>query len=151
MAVDCWSNRSNDFCSLAQNQPKERHHLVLVCWALANMDLPLNPKRDRQPAQQLQSLKLLSCLAPLHGHEAANPACRYSALGRVQGSCSAVWVPIFVAVNFDTLAQASDIRIERRQVVFLCWIQDSNPGSQTPNRQQTECPHTGMIDRFINT
>ena len=29
--------------------------------------------------------------------------------------------------NFDALAQASDIRIERRQVVFLCWRQDSNP------------------------
>ena len=30
-------------------------------------------------------------------------------------------------VNFDSLAQASDIRrIERRQVVFLCWMQDSN-------------------------
>ena len=46
---------------------------------------------------------------------------------------------IFVVVNFDALAQlqASDFRIERRQVVFLCWMQDSNPGSQTPNRQQT--------------
>ena len=30
-------------------------------------------------------------------------------------------------VNFDALAQASDFRIERRQVVFLCWMQDSNP------------------------
>ena len=28
-------------------------------------------------------------------------------------------------------------RIERRQVVFLCRMQDWNPGSQTPNRQQT--------------
>ena len=45
----------------------------------------------------------------------------------------------FFVVNFDTLAQASDIRIERRQVVFLCWMQDSNPRSQTPIRQQTEC------------
>ena len=27
---------------------------------------------------------------------------------------------MFVGVNFDALAQASDIRIERRQVVFLC-------------------------------
>ena len=27
---------------------------------------------------------------------------------------------IFVVVNFDAVAQASDIRIERRQVVFLC-------------------------------
>ena len=33
----------------------------------------------------------------------------------------------FVVVNFDALAQASDFRIERRQVVFLCWRQDSNP------------------------
>ena len=30
-------------------------------------------------------------------------------------------------VHFDALAQASDFRIERRQVVFLCWIQYSNP------------------------
>ena len=34
---------------------------------------------------------------------------------------------MFVVVNFDALAQASDIQIERRQVVFLCWKQDSNP------------------------
>ena len=34
---------------------------------------------------------------------------------------------IFVVVNFDALAQGSDFRIERRQVVFLCWMQDSNP------------------------
>ena len=34
---------------------------------------------------------------------------------------------IFVVVNFDALVQASDFRIERRQVVFLCWMQDSNP------------------------
>ena len=39
---------------------------------------------------------------------------------------------MFVVVNFDALAQASDIQIERRQVVFLCWMQDLNPGSQTP-------------------
>ena len=34
---------------------------------------------------------------------------------------------MYVVVNFDALAQASDFRIERRQVVFLCWMQDSNP------------------------
>ena len=49
---------------------------------------------------------------------------------------------IFVVFNFDALAQASDIQIKRRQVVFLCWMQDLNPGSQTPNRQQTECSLT---------
>ena len=41
-----------------------------------------------------------------------------------------------LVVNFDALAQASDIQIERRQVVFLCWMQDLNPGPQTPNHQK---------------
>ena len=36
---------------------------------------------------------------------------------------------MFVIVNFDALVQANDIRIKRRQVVFLCWIQDSSMGS----------------------
>ena len=39
----------------------------------------------------------------------------------------ALAIYIFDVVNFDALAQASDFRIERRQVVFLCWRQDSNP------------------------
>ena len=33
----------------------------------------------------------------------------------------------------------------RRQVVFLCWNQDLNPGSQTPIRQQTECSLTNWL------
>ena len=57
----------------------------------------------------------------------------------------ALVVYMFVVVNFDALAQASDIRIERRQVVFLCWMQDSNPRSQTPIRQQTECLLTNRL------
>ena len=32
-------------------------------------------------------------------------------------------------VNFDALEQASDFRIERRQVVFLYWVQDSKLAS----------------------
>ena len=35
---------------------------------------------------------------------------------------------MFVVVNFDALVQASDFQIERRQVVFLCWMQDLNQG-----------------------
>ena len=31
---------------------------------------------------------------------------------------------MFVVVNFDALAQASDFRSERRQAVFLCWMQE---------------------------
>ena len=33
----------------------------------------------------------------------------------------ALAIYIFVVVNSDALAQASDIQIERRQVVLLCW------------------------------
>ena len=47
---------------------------------------------------------------------------------------------IFVVVNFDALAQASDIQIERRQVVFLCWMQDLKPGSQ-----KTKWPANWML------
>ena len=42
----------------------------------------------------------------------------------------ALAIYIFV-VNFDALAQASDIRIERRQVVFLSRRHDSNPEGHT--------------------
>ena len=57
----------------------------------------------------------------------------------------ALAIYMFVVVNFDALAQASDIQIERRQVVFLCWMQDLNPGPQTPIRQQTECSLTNRL------
>ena len=57
----------------------------------------------------------------------------------------ALAIYIFVVVNFDALVQASDIQIERRHVAFLCWKQDLNPGSQTPNRQQTECSLTNRL------
>ena len=56
----------------------------------------------------------------------------------------ALMIYIFV-INFDARAQASNIQIKRRQVVFLCWMQDLNPGSQTPNRQQTECLLTNRL------
>ena len=47
---------------------------------------------------------------------------------------------IFVVVNFDALAQASDLWIKRRQVVFLSWMQDSNPISNRLNAcWQTDC------------
>ena len=36
---------------------------------------------------------------------------------------------LFVVINFAALAQASGFRIERRQVVFLCWMQNSKLGS----------------------
>ena len=57
----------------------------------------------------------------------------------------ALAIYMFVVVDFDALAQASDIQIERRQVVFLCWKQDLNPRLQTPICQQTECSLTNRL------
>ena len=64
-------------------------------------------------------------------------ACMHTCMHACMHTC--IHTYIFVVVNFDALTQASDVQIERRQVVFFCWKQDLNPGSQTPNRQQTEC------------
>ena len=46
---------------------------------------------------------------------------------------------MFVA-KFDALAQASDIRIEKKQVVFLCWIHDytKSPADWMPADKPTE-------------
>ena len=41
----------------------------------------------------------------------------------------ALTIYMLVVVNFDALVQASHIRIERWQVVFLCWMRNSNLGS----------------------
>ena len=58
----------------------------------------------------------------------------------------ALAIYMFVVVNCDARAQASDIRIERRQAVSLSfWLQDSNPRSQTPIRQQTEYQLTNRL------
>ena len=54
----------------------------------------------------------------------------------------ALAICMFVYVNFDAMAQASDFTIKRRPFFFLYWMQDSNPGFQTPNRQMTEWPLT---------
>ena len=47
---------------------------------------------------------------------------------------------LLVCVNFDALAMGKWYQIERRQVVFLCWMHNLNPGFLEPNLQQTECP-----------
>ena len=60
----------------------------------------------------------------------------------------ALAIYMFVVVNFDALAQASDIQIERRQVVFLCWKQNLNPGPQTPIRQTI---HVNIGAEWITT
>ena len=50
-----------------------------------------------------------------------------------------------IGADFDALATGKWYRIEMRQVVFLCCMQDSNPVSFEPNVQQTECPLTNQL------
>ena len=70
----------------------------------------------------------------------------FSPLGPTVSWLSHLALAIYIlVVNFDPLAQASGIKIGRRQVVFLCWMQDLNPGPQTPIRQQTECLLTNRL------
>ena len=42
--------------------------------------------------------------------------------------CMCTHVYMLVVVNFNALPQASDFRVERRQVVFISWMQDSKLG-----------------------
>ena len=83
---------------------------------------------DWMPADkptELSRIKLtnLNSAARPHDQQAFSPP----APTAIWHSHLALAIYIFVVVNFDAPAQASDIRIERRQVVFLCWRQDSNP------------------------
>ena len=56
-------------------------------------------------------------------------ACVRACVHACMHACIHAYIHTYMfVVNFDALAQASDFRIERRQVVFLCWEQDSNPG-----------------------
>ena len=124
----------------------ERRQVVFLCWMQ-----DLNPGSQTQMASRLNArwqiywaikdqAKNLNSTGRPYDQRAFSPLDpTVSWLSHL-----ALMIYIFV-VNFDAPAQASDIQIERRQVVFLCWMQDWNPGSQTPNRQQTECLLTNRL------
>ena len=64
---------------------------------------------------------------------------------------------MFVVVDFDALAQARDFQIERRQVVFLCWMQDFNQGlcnqisSRLNSRWQTDWAIEVLVKNLNST
>ena len=127
----------------------ERRQVVFLCWRQDS-----NPSGSQTPNRQQTECPLTNRLSYRGSSINLNSTARpYDQRAFSPLDPTAVWhshlalaIYMFVVVNFDALAQASDIRIERRQVVFLCWRQDSNPsGSQTPNRQQTECPLTNRL------
>ena len=78
---------------------------------------------DRQTELSRIKLKNLNSTACPYDQQAFSPPDPTA----IWHSRLALAIYIFVVVNFDALTLASDFRIERRQVVFLCWKQDSNP------------------------
>ena len=50
-------------------------------------------------------------------------------VGRLLHQALAIYMYIFVGINFDALAQESGFRIEKRQIAFLWWMQVSKLGS----------------------
>ena len=126
----------------------ERRQVVFLCWMRDS-----NP-RSQTPIRQQTECPLTNRLSyrgsSLKNSNSTARPCDQQAFSPLDLTASwlshlALAICMFVVVNFDALAQASDIRIKRRQVVFLCWMQDSNPRSQRHIRQQTECPLTNRL------
>ena len=138
-----------DFDALAQASDTqiERRQVALLCWMQDS-----NPRSLTQIHQQTECL-LTNWLSYRGSSSNFDSTARpYDQQAFSPLDLTAKWIShlalakyTFVVVNFDALAQASDIRIERRQVVFLCWMQDSNTRSQTPIRQQTESLPTNRL------
>ena len=109
----------------------ERRQVVFLCWMQdSNPEGLWNPIFSRLNACwqtdwaiEDQAKKKLNSTARPYDQRAFSPPDPTA----IWHSHMALAIYMFVVVNFDALAQASDIRIERRQVVFLCWMQDSNP------------------------
>ena len=139
-----------NFDSLAQaNDIRiERRQVVVLCWMQDS-----NPRSQTQIASRLNArwqtdwaieneAKNLNSTARPFDQRAFSPL---DPTANWLSHQLALAIYMFVVVNFDAVVQASNIWIERRRVVFLYWMQDSNPRSQTPNRQQTECPLTNWL------
>ena len=107
----------------------ERRQVVFLCWMQdSNPEGLWNPIFSRPNACWQtdwaieDQAKNLNSTARPYDQQAFSPPDPTA----IWHSYLALAIYIFV-VNFDALAQASDFRIERRQVFFLCWMQDSNP------------------------
>ena len=125
----------------------ERKQVVLLCW-MQDLNMgPQTPNRQQTECSLTNRLSYRGSSKNLNSTASPSDQRAFSPLDPTVSWLShlALAIYIFVVVNFDALAQASDIQIERRQVVFLCWMQDLNPGPQTPNRQQTECSLTNRL------
>ena len=125
----------------------ERRQVVFLCWMQDLTPGPRNQIASRMNAHWQTDWAIEDQAKNLNSTARPYAQRAFSPLGPTVSwpLRLALAIYIFVVVNSDALAQASDIQIERRQVVFLCWMQDLNPGPQTPNRHQTECLLTNRL------
>ena len=100
-------------------------------WEICDTNSPLNWRSTHKPTD-LSRIKLKSLKSRACSHD----DWAFSPLDYTVGWLSTLVMYMFVSVNVYCLAQESDFRIEMRQVVFLCWMQDSKLGSL---RHQIAC------------
>ena len=132
----------------------ERRQVVFPCWMQnSNPEGLWNPISSRlydcrQPDWAIEDeAKNLNSTAHPYDQQAFSPP-DPTAIWHLQ---LALAINIFVVFNFDALAQACDFQIERRQAVFLCWRQDSNPagGPWNPNSSRLyDCCHPTQLSRI---
>ena len=147
LAIDIFFVVNFDALAQASDIQIERRQVVFLCWMQDLNAGPQTPNRQQTECSLTNRLSYRGSSKNLNSTASPYDQRAFSPLGPTVSWLShlALAIYIFVVVNFDALAQASDIQIERRQVVFLCWMQDLNPGPQTPNRQQTECSLTNRL------
>ena len=122
-----------DALAQASDFRMERRQVVFLCWMQDSnpeglwspIFSRLNACWQTDSAIDDQAKKNLNSTARPYDQQAFSPPDPTA----IWHSLLALATYIFVVVHFDALAQASDFRIQRRQVVFLCWMQDSNPES----------------------
>ena len=93
-------------------------------WEVSDTNSPADWMPIHKPTEQSRiKLKKLNSTARPYDERAVSP------LNFTAGWLLRLALAIYMfVVNFDSLARASGFRIERRHVVFLCWMQDSKLG-----------------------
>ena len=103
----------------------ERRQVVFLCWMQAsNLEDSRHLVGRRLNAQSQTDWAIKDQVKHLNSTARPYDEWAFSSLDFTAGWHSHLALAIYmsVVVNFDALAQARDIRIERKQVVFLCWM-----------------------------
>ena len=127
MAI-CFSYLHLDALSQALDFRIFRRHVIVLCW-MQDSKLGISEIPNRQQAEWAITNRLNYRGLSINLN---STACPFDEWAVYILDFTADWLShlalamyMFVVVYIDALAQASDFRIKMRQVVFLCWMQDS--------------------------